>query len=225
MKIRVSLRAIRRLLTSSVVLLSLAGLAVELARAMWPLQTFELPLGLISLSHEMNLPTWFSSHLILLCAVMLALVSRSDHPHVSAFRGHWRTLALIFVYLSIDEAIELHEGLNLVLDTSGFLYFGWVIPFGVAVIALGIGYLQFLRRLPAATRRLFCLAGGLYVGGALGVELILGAWVDVHGDENLTYALIDWVEESCEICGMSIFAWSLVNLLLSDEASLQVESA
>jgi hypothetical protein len=59
------------------------------------------------------------------------------------------------------------------------------------------------------------IAGAIFVGGALGVEMILGYWTDLHGEENLTYGMIDWVEESLEMCGMSLFAWSAGSFLLA----------
>lgn len=74
----------------------------------------------------------------------------------------------------------------------------------------GLAFLGFLSHLPRDTRRRFVLAGSLYVSGALVMELPLGYWTDIAGSHNLTYALIDWVEESLEIAGLSIFAYSLV---------------
>jgi hypothetical protein len=222
MDVRIPSQTLKRCLVAVVLFLSLSGLAVELAQSIWPLQTDEMPLGFVSLSYEQNLPTWFSSHLILICAALLALISFTEGGHGAEYRRHWRGLAFIFVYISLDEAVELHEGLNLLFETSGFLYFGWTIPFGLLVIGLAITYWKFLWDLPPRTRWRFVLAAMLYVGGALGVELPLGYWTDLHGDDNLTYRLLDWLEESLEICGMSVFAWSLGSYLTSGEGGLHV---
>lgn len=224
MDVRIPSQTLKRCLVAAVLFLSLSGLAVELAQSIWPLQTDEMPLGFVSLSYEQNLPTWFSSHLILICAALLALISFSEGGHRAEYRRHWRGLAFIFVYISLDEAVELHEGLNLLFETSGFLHFGWTIPFGLLVIGLAITYWKFLWDLPPRTRWRFVLAAMLYVGGALGVELPLGYWTDLYGDDNLTYGLLDWLEESLEICGMSVFAWSLGSYLMSGEGGLHVGS-
>ncbi len=223
MDVRIPSQTLKRCLVAAVLFLSLSGLAVELAQSIWPLQTDEMPLGFVSLSYEQNLPTWFSSHLILICAALLALISFTEGGHGAEYRRHWRGLAFIFVYISLDEAVELHEGLNLLFETSGFLHFGWTIPFGLLVIGLAITYWKFLWDLPPRTRWRFVLSAMLYVGGALGVELPLGYWTDLHGDDNLTYGLLDWIEESLEICGMSVFAWSLGSYLTSGEGGLHVE--
>lgn len=108
--------------------------------------------------------------------------------------------------MSLDEAIEIHEYLGWLVDGEGVFYFAWVIPAGAIVAALGLFYLPFLRRLPAGTRWRFVAAGAIYVGGALLMELPLGYWVEHHGDDNLGYGLIDWVEETMELAGLSLFA-------------------
>ena len=47
-------------------------------------------------------------------------------------------------------------------------------------------------------------------GGAIGVELIGGRYLELHGVENLTYAMITTVEESLEMAGVIIFIWALL---------------
>jgi hypothetical protein len=222
MKIGIPPIALERCLISVVLFLMIGGLVAELAPVIWPLQTDALPLDFLSLSVEQNLPTWFSSQLIFVCALLLAVISFARDGHGAAHSRHWRGLAIVFAYISLDEAVELHEELNLLFDTSGIFHFGWTIPFGVLVLALSIIYWRFLWQLPVKTRRRFIFAGVLYVGGALGVELPLGYWTAQHGDENLTYALIDWVEESMEICGMSVFAWALAKFLASGNDGLRI---
>lgn len=225
MDIRLPSLALKRCLAGLVTFVLLAGLMAEAVKYLWPLQAAEWPLGFLSLSYEHNLPTWFSSSLILLCGAMLGQISFSQSGHGAQFRRHWRTLALIFVYISLDESVEIHEMLNSIYHTSGFFYFGWVIPFGALVVVLGFSYWKFVMQLPQQTRKRFILAGGLYVGGALGVELPLGYWTDLHGDENLTYGMLDWVEESMEIVGMSVFAWALASYTSGSDTGMRVMRA
>ena len=56
--------------------------------------------------------------------------------------------------------------------TYGIFYFAWVIPATALLILLAIGFLPFFRSLPAETRRLFLVAGAIFLGGALGAEVI-----------------------------------------------------
>lgn len=199
-----SLAIARRVLVAVAVALSLAGLLAELARHLLALE--HPAVNLLSLSYEGNLPSWYASKLPFVCAALLAWLAAD----AASDRGRWRLLALGFVAISIDEAVGLHETLSGNFDTGGVLYFDWVIPAAILVLALGLLFLGFLRRLPARTARRFVLAGALYVGGAVGLELPLGWWTEQYGDDSFGYALIDWVEEALEFAGLTVFAAALL---------------
>ena len=47
------------------------------------------------------------------------------------------------------------------------------------------------------------------------MELPLGYWTERAGANNLTYALIDFVEESLELCGASLFVLAVRDYLSS----------
>jgi len=160
----------------------------------------------LSLSLEANIPTWYSSMLLFSCALALASAGHDDE----AWRAHWWGLAAAFVAISADEVAGFHERLNGVARLGGVFHFAWVIPFSAVVLVVAVLTLPFLRALPAPARRRFVASAVLYVGGALGVELILGAWTSRHGAMNLGYRLIDAVEEAGEIAGASLFLWSVL---------------
>lgn len=200
----------RRGVTAAVALVALLGLAAELLHHRDPPGVSEEVVELVSLSYEGNLPTWLSSSLLLACAVALVAIARAPAAR-QAYRRHWTLLGVVFGYLSIDESVELHERLNLVVDLDGPLYFGWIVPAAAVVAALGLAYLRFLLALPAATRRRFVVAGALYVGGALLMEIPLGLWAEAHGDGGLGYALIDFAEELLEMIGASLFLFALLH--------------
>lgn len=203
-ELRLPVPSVIRVLVALTAIFSLAGLAIELARHLGDVHG---PLvGLLSLSYEGNLPSWYASALPLACAGLLALVAAGEAQD----RRHWRLLALGFCAISIDEAVGFHEQLSGTFDTSGVLHFDWVIPAGALVIALGLYFLGFLRRLSRETARRFVLAGALYVGGAVLCELPLGWWTEHYGDHSLGYALIDWVEETLEFVGLTVFAAALL---------------
>ena len=60
---------------------------------------------------------------------------------------------------------------------------------------------------------LFLLAGGLYIGGALGMEMIGGYYTDFYGKNNLTYALITCLEEVLEMTGIVVFIHGLLDYM------------
>lgn len=191
----------------------LLGFAVEIAHAVWPGGWIDALVPLLSLSYEQNVPTWVASCLLFACGTVLALIGLEASRARSPLRGYWYGLAALFAYLSLDEFVGFHEHLGGLVELHGALYFSWVVPAGVAVAIVGSTFVPFLRRLPRRTRRQFLIAGALYVGGALGMELPLGYWTERAGSDNLVYALIDGVEEGMELAGTTLFLLALLEYL------------
>ena len=192
--------ALRRRLLAGVAVISALGLAVELVHARSHHPVIEELLPRLSLSYEHNVPTWFASSLLLVCALAAGAIARG----AAVRRRHWWAVTAVFAYASLDEATELHEHLGGRLDTGGVLYFDWVIPAVVILAVLAAAFWPFVRALPAVTRRRLVIAGALYLGGAVGMELPLGWWVERAGSDSLGYGLIDWVEETLELVGASL---------------------
>lgn len=191
-----------------------AGLSVELARHLGSLDPDGDLRSALSLSYEGNLPTWYSSGLLWTAALGLSGCAGRE---VGRARLGWWGLAAIFMLMSLDESIELHEELG-GAELHGVLHFSWVVPGALLTGAFCVAYLRFWWRLPAPTRRGFAVAFVIYVGGALGMELPLGAWFEQHGDENLGYAVLDFVEESLEIAGLSVFLVAIAEQLRRPDA-------
>lgn len=192
------------LATSIVVAL---GLVAEVGR-----YTFRAPRAFVeafSLSMEHNVPTWFATCLLFACAEALIGIARASARAQRPFSAHWRALGAIFLFMSLDEAIEIHEHMAYLVEGRGVLYFSWVIPGAALVLAVALAFLRFVRHLGPDTRLRFVVAAALYVSGALLCELPLGAWTERHGDDNLGYALIDFVEETLELVGAGCFLVAL----------------
>jgi hypothetical protein len=190
---------LRRHLLLATAVVSGAGLAVELAQV-------ESVLSLFSLSYEQNVPTYFSAAVLVACAVAAGVIAVAR----PGFRWHWWGIALVAAWIALDEAVELHEHLGGTFDTSGVLYFDWVIPATIIILALALVYVPFVRALVAPTRMRLVIAAAVYIGGALVLELPLGWWTESHGSDGLGYALIDWVEETMEMIGACLALVALV---------------
>lgn len=204
---RVSDRVVlRRRLLLAVALVAGLGLAVEGWHAQSHGDLVELLVTKLSLSYEANLPTWFSSSLLLACAVAAGCIAARREP----WHRHWWAMCVLAAWMSLDEAAELHEHLGGHFGTGGVLYFDWVIPAAAIVVALVLGFLPFVRALPAVTRTRLVIAGAIYVTGALVMELPLGWWTEQRGSDGFGYALIDWVEETLELIGVTLALVALV---------------
>lgn len=127
-------------------------------------------------------------------------------------KGRWLALFAIFCFLSIDEIAGIHESINSVIEAS-WAYFGAVIALG-----LGIYFLSFLKSLPRASLIAFLAAGAIYVGGAVGMELI-GEPLD--GD-SLAYNLVTMIEEGMEMFGIVLFTRALLQYMNGPGAALEV---
>jgi len=158
---------------------------------------------LVALDEENNLPTWYSSFL-LLAASMVLLVKRTTIRTGSTAEGtlpdrreerFWGVLAAGFLVLAIDEVAGLHESFHSAIDTL------WAWPASVLVAACGVYFVPLLRRLPRRTMLLHVLSGIIFIGGALGVEII-GAPMDA---DTLTYEVTVLIEEGMEMLGVILF--------------------
>jgi hypothetical protein len=87
------------------------------------------------------------------------------------------------------------------------------VPYGLAVLALLLGSLRFLMHLPATTRRLFLLAGAIYVGGALGMELVEAAFNARGVSSGFIPLLGVAIEETMEMLGVTMFIYALLTYI------------
>jgi hypothetical protein len=181
-------------------------------------------IALFNLDREGNIPTLFSATALLLCAGLLAVIATARRRQKKREYLYWAGLALIFLFLAVDDGAAIHENiirpLRNALHTSGILYFAWVIPYGIFVIATGLIYLRFLFSLTARIRYLIIFAGILFVGGALGFELIGGKWTELYGQENVAYALITTCEQSLQMVGILVFIYALMSYIASELSDL-----
>ncbi|WP_108213437.1 hypothetical protein [Pontibacter mucosus] len=178
------------------------------------------------LDMERNIPTYFSSFILLLSSVLLFAVAELKRKQQDKHVWHWRLLSGVFLYMSMDESAGVHEMLIYPLrenfQLTGVLYFSWVIVGGLLVLGLGLYYLPFLFSLSARMRNGLMLAGVVYVSGALGVELFGGYYSDAFGEENFAYGLITTAEESLELAGVLMLLTILYKHLEQQLASLRL---
>lgn len=208
--------SIARTLAAIAIFLVLASTAGQL---MVYLTGHERVFGLVRLFNvgtELNFPAFFSMFLLVFAAFLLAVITTLEKKRSASQLVHWRVLAFGFLLMAVDETVSLHEMLvaptrNMLGDGNlGAFYFAWVIPGIAIVLVLALYFLKFLLQLPAKTRFTFLAAATIYLGGAIGFELIGGRYAELHGSNNLTYNMISTVEESLEMAGVIIFIRALL---------------
>ena len=178
-------------------------------------------INLVDVDREGNLPTWYSSSMILICAALLWTAGRLCDASGERWARYWKMLSAIFVLLSIDEAAAIHEKtilpLRSLLQTSGLLFFPWILPAALFVIILSIVYWRFFFDLPRKVRTLFACAGILYLLGTLGLEAVSGLLAERHGfleDGSVGFGegfqMLATVEELMEMLGVVLFIYGLL---------------
>ncbi|MGV8899582.1 MAG: hypothetical protein ACOH2B_10145 [Burkholderiaceae bacterium] len=182
---------------------------------------------LFNVGTELNLPAFFSTFILVFAALLLAVITVLEKKRQASHVFHWAVLAFGFLFMAVDEAVTLHEMMveptrKLLGDGNlGAFYFAWVIPGIVIVLVLGLYFLKFLLHLPAKTRFTFLMAAIIYLGGAIGFELLGGRYAELHGTHNLAYNMISTVEESLEMAGVIIFIRSLLMYIASNFKEVQ----
>lgn len=172
---------------------------------------------MFDLNLENNIPTVFSTLILMASAVLLTVIAR----HAATIKhnaGYWKWLAIIFMFLAVDENASLHElfidPIQEMLPSGGIMYVGWIIPYVLAALVIGLLYLKFVLSLPTRTRNLTILSGSLYLSGAIGFEL-LGGWYLLPRNEveDFPYSMLVMTEEFLEMSGIILFIYALLDYL------------
>ena len=194
---------------------------------------------IVDLNGEANLPALYTMLLFEIAAVLLLANWHLDRhrPGRTWWRhGGWLLLAAAFAFLGFDEAAQVHERFGTLTERllghlGGWLLFAWVIPYGLAVAVLAATLVPFLAGLPGDSRGRFLLAGAVYVGGAVGCE-VLGAGYISSGhfadDRPASVRLLGWLvclEETMEMAGLIAFGGALLRHLALHQGCEQVRFA
>ena len=195
-RLRISVSSYTAVLSTAVVAL----LSIHLILYVYNYQVEEVPwllLQLFDLDEENNIPTWFSSFLLLNNAFILYLIASQEN---TTHKKHWLLLAIGFLILAVDEVAGMHESFNSAIDSN------WAIYGGILVLLVALSFLPFLMALPRKLMILFIISGVLFVSGAIVTELLSE---DMDSD-SLAYMLAVALEEGLEMFGALMFL--IVNL-------------
>ena len=163
---------------------------------------------LFNVGAEANVPTFFSTLLFILLSTGSFVLGKGKNNIA------WNLTSLLFLFLALDEFTQIHEQFTGIfqqlLNADGFLFFAWVIPYGIILILLAIVYIPFLIKLSKKTKTYIFLGAGLYVLGAIGFEMI-GATLYQPGTPTGMYILVSGIEETLEIVGLLLALKGVVN--------------
>jgi len=170
-------------------------------------------LALFDLDKEWNFPTVYSSLLLLLVAAAQFFIASECRANRSRDFRHWLVLAALFWFLGLDELFSFHNSakhlvpewfrqiplFNLRWDLR------WIVIVVPVAIIIALLFVPFLFRLPRRTASGIIIAGLIYFGAAVGLEMVGGWWIGKHGKRNWTYATEAVFEETLEMVGALMF--------------------
>lgn len=165
---------------------------------------------------ELNAPAFFSMFLLLLAACLLAAIAYSKRGSERSESAPWIVLCAGFIFMAFDEIIAAHERLiepirALIGEGNlGVLYFAWIVPAFFILLGLSMYFYRFLLGLPVAIRWEFLAAACLFIGGAVGMEMLEGQHVELYGKQNPAYMFLTTIEEALEMAGVIVFIRGLL---------------
>ena len=211
--------SIARALGTVAFLLVIASIAGQMAKHLSDQPDLYNFVWFFYLDYENNLPSVYSFLLLLATGLLLAVIALLERVNSGSIKWQWILLSLGFFFMAADEVLSFHERLNLpvrrLLGTEhyGVFYYAWVIPAIFVTLIAAALLSKFVTRLPAKTRFHVIISAILFLGGAIGLELVGGRYAELHGDDNLTYSMIVALEESLEMAGVITLIWALLSYM------------
>lgn len=190
------------------------------------LQTLTIA-NIFLLDVERNLPTLYSGISLILSSLLLYFCSSNEF-------NIWKKInfifiSLFFLFLAADEMFMIHEIFGpifrKILNPNLFLYFAWVVPYGILTLLVSIYFYSFIKTFPKNIFRLIILSGILFVGGELFLEMI-GAYIYTQNNKELSfsYLLISSLEEIFAMFGIVLFNFSIIKLLSSSKFNIKIRN-
>ncbi len=178
---------------------------------------------------EATLPSYLAALNLLLAGGLLLIITAAA-PR--AERPPWLVLGAGFIFMSVDEAAQIHEPIigrsfrSFVGEfESPALYYGWVVIALIACAGIGLAYIPFLRRLPRPYARLFLLSATLFIGGAVGMEIVEGIIVVEGSTWTHWFPWRPLLEEMGEVAGVILFVYSLLRYMKERGVALLIAPA
>lgn len=174
--------------------------------------------NLFSFSERINIPTWYSSSLLLFCALLLAIIARDCWEKRDRFRYHWGLLSLASLILSLDEVTELHFKFKRFVYVASnyqdirYIFLGLALSL---IIFFAITYRKFVLSLPGKTLALFSLTGLAYIAAVI-VDRFDKRDVWAHVATYGTWrspGILGTIDESLELIGIVIMIYALLSYM------------
>jgi hypothetical protein len=166
------------------------------------------PVYWFDLNNEKRFGAIFGASIIVIAAVCMLWTGLKTETRKWMLAGYILVSGIIF-FMACDEFFSIHERTGQMAGVSAEygsqVVPGWVKVMAVVVALLCIPMGAFWWHLPKAFKIRTMIAAAVFLGGAMGVEVISSAFVMHQGTkETLGYGLLVAIEEGMEMIGIVI---------------------
>lgn len=214
--VTINTKVVAYILGTIIVVLTTLNLLIQLAVLEFGYNKMYGIRKMFSVGTEANVPTFYSAFQLLVSAGLLAIISLKKWNSKDRYRYAWAGLSVGFIVLALDEAAMIHEiGYRLpAIFGFGDSRYAWLVPFTGVLFFLALLYWRFLGSLDSWTRRMFLLSAGIFLGGAMGMEVVGDSIRDSYGSiNNWPYVFEEAIEEFMEMAGIALFIWVLLQII------------
>jgi hypothetical protein len=214
-RVTVSPGRVARLLLGIIVALTMAHVSLKVYRYYHPQWADPASLWrLFNTSGYGNIPRYFRALLLLNASLLLMTIAYAKRTIADRFTGYWTALAVIFLYLSIDDAASIHElGSRIYipwLDGTGIQPYAWAVIGVGFVIVFGLSFYRFVFQLPPRIRNLFIASGVIYVLGACGMEIAKGFVARYMPTSSAAIGIVKTSKQTMEALGNTLLIYTLL---------------
>jgi hypothetical protein len=180
-------------------------------------QSYKTLFNMFDLNKERNFPSYYSSMGLFATTVLGLWIGRWKKNAGDPFWKHWVGLGYVFLLLSVDEMISLHEWFSVLLHDqyhpTGWFQYPWVIPAIVFVAVFAGSYLKMLAALPRPLAKAMVICGAVFVTGAVGFEMLEAKWASTYGNHGYFFWFLTQIEEILEMYSIAFFNFYLLKYL------------
>lgn len=158
-----------------------------------------------------TLTNWLQPILLVIAAGLLAVIAALARQDADPQWRRWLALAGLFAFMSLDEAVNIDGHIATFvagqIGTSDPVKV--LTPFVVVAAALGGFFAPLLASVPRRDAIRFVCCAAIFVGGALGMEIVSQVIGNASGKDSGYYVLAAGIEESLETIGATLFCLAL----------------
>lgn len=167
----------------------------------WGLEYWQV--AIFDLDEEESFGTWFSAVILLYASVLAFHAAGQVRSAGGSWYRWWLAVGLAFGLMSIDEVAGMHELLNTIYEDTQWTIVGFYLVF-----LAGLCFLPFLWHYRWRVSGMLCVAGLMFVGGAVGVEHFSGTRIN-----SLQYNMLTGLEEGLEMAGVILLIYVLLDFI------------